>query len=223
LVGRSYCVLFLESSCYFFGKYLLQPRGVSDKLKILLQFYVLGVSRDSPLRRTHSLFWNTRTNDEGVPREGSFHALANAGKITLIAPARVATFGDDGHSVILEDGRVLPAAAVILATGYESTWRSIFDGEWIQNLATKVPTILLIGGSIEQLGLGRHPPERGMALRWDYASLANPPVVPATPWAASIYRGLVPAKNILNRDFAVNGAMVCTLPSRSRGIPQLTN
>ena len=94
-----------------------------------LQFHVLGVSRSSPLRRTHSLFWNTRTNDEGIPREGSFHALAASGKISLIAPARVEKFGDDGRSVILEGGRVIPAAAVILATGYESTWRSIFDGE----------------------------------------------------------------------------------------------
>ncbi|KAI0253456.1 FAD/NAD-P-binding domain-containing protein [Lactifluus subvellereus] len=154
-------------------------------------FYTLGIPRDSPLRRTHSPFWNTRTNDEGIPREGSFHGLANAGKITLIAPARVAKFGDDRHSVVLEDGRVFPAAAIILATGYESTWHSIFDNE-----------------SMEQLGLGRHLPESGMTQDWDYVSLANPPVVPGeTPLAASIYRGLVPAKNILNRDFAVNGAI----------------
>jgi len=95
------------------------------------QFYVLGVSWESPLRRTHSLFWNTRTNDEGIPREGSFHTLAVSGKISLVAPARMAKFGDDGHSVILEDGRVFPAAAVVLATGYESTWRSMFDGECV--------------------------------------------------------------------------------------------
>lgn len=95
------------------------------------QFYVLGVSRESPLRRTHSLFWDTRTNDEGVPHEGSFHALAVSGKISLVSPARVARFGDDGRSVALEDGRVIPAAAVILATGYESTWRPIFDGECV--------------------------------------------------------------------------------------------
>lgn len=95
------------------------------------QFYVLGISRKSPLRRTHSLFWNTRTNDEGIPREGSFHALAVSGKISLVGPARVARFGDDGRSVILENGRVFPAAAVVLATGYESTWRSMFDSECV--------------------------------------------------------------------------------------------
>ncbi|KAI9460710.1 FAD/NAD-P-binding domain-containing protein [Russula earlei] len=153
-------------------------------------FYVLGVPRDSPLRRTHSLFWNTRTNDEGVFRDGNFHALAISGKISLVAPARVAKFGDDGHSVVLEDGRVFPAAAVILATGYESTWRSIFDD------VTR-----------EQIGLGRHPPD-SQRYRWDYASLAHPPVLPGgEQWVASIYRGLVPAKNILNRDFAINGAV----------------
>lgn len=98
---------------------------------IRLQLYVLGISRESPLRRTHSLFWNTRTNDEGIPHKGSFHALAVSGKISLVAPARVARFGDDGRSVILDDGRVITAAAVILATGYESTWRPIFDGECV--------------------------------------------------------------------------------------------
>jgi dimethylaniline monooxygenase (N-oxide forming) len=96
-----------------------------------LQLYVLGVPRNSPLCRTHSLFWNIRTNDEGIPREGGFHALAVSGKISLVAPARVAKFGDDGRSVILQDGRVFPAAAVVLATGYESTWRPIFDGECV--------------------------------------------------------------------------------------------
>jgi dimethylaniline monooxygenase (N-oxide forming) len=103
----------------------------SPPFDVRLQFYVLGISQESPLRRTHSLFWNTRTNDEGIPHEGSFHALAVSGKISLVAPARVARFGDDGRSVILEDGYVIPAAAVILATGYESTWRPIFDGECV--------------------------------------------------------------------------------------------
>jgi hypothetical protein len=203
----------LASSGKFFGKDLHQPWRVSEKFMRLFQFYTLGISRDSPLRRTHSLFWDTRTNDEGIPREGSFHALANAGKISLIAPARVAKFGDDGHSVVLEDGRVLPAAAVILATGYESTWRSIFDGEWCTH-GDESAYHSLTDESMEQLGLGRHLPESGMTHHWDYVTLANPPVVPGgAPLAASIYRGLVPAKNILNRDFAVNGAMVCNLPS----------
>ncbi|KAI9442792.1 FAD/NAD-P-binding domain-containing protein [Lactarius psammicola] len=161
--------------------------------------HVLGLPRDSPLRCTHSIFWNTRTNDEGVPREGSFYSLANAGKITMVSPAQVAKFGDDGRSVVLDDGRTIPASAVILATGYESTWRPIFDDE-----------------TIEYLGLGRRPPEYEPRTKdhWDYTSLANPPAIPGdTPWAAPIYRGLVPAKSVLNRDFAINGATLSTHPS----------
>lgn len=62
--------------------------------------------------------------------------------------------------------------------------------------------------SVEQLGLGRHRLSETKYL-WDYASLANPPDIPGdVPWSVSIHRGLVPAKNIFNRDFAVNGAMV---------------
>jgi dimethylaniline monooxygenase (N-oxide forming) len=155
---------------------------------------VLGLPNDSPLRCTHSIFWDTRTNDEGVPREGSFHSLANAGKINIISPARAASFGDDGKSVVLDDGSTVPASAVILATGYKSTWRPIFDDE-----------------TIEYLGLGQRPSnyEPKTKVHWDYTSFADPPTnLENTPWAAPVYRGLVPAKNILNRDFAINGASV---------------
>ncbi|KAI0259070.1 FAD/NAD-P-binding domain-containing protein [Gloeopeniophorella convolvens] len=156
-----------------------------------LSLWSLGVPRGSPLRRSHSFFWNTRTNDEGVPRPGSFHSLVNTGKIKLLAPARIARFGDDGQSVILDDGRVIPAAAVVLGTGYESSWKPIFNEE-----------------TMEYLGLGQHPPETNKKYHWDYTSLANPPEPPRqAPQAASFYRGLVPVKSIPNRDFAVNGAV----------------
>jgi len=158
--------------------------------------YVLGLPRDSPLRSTTSIFWDTRTNDEGVPREGSFHSLANAGKINIISPVRVVNYGDDGRSVVLDDGSTFPVSAVILATGYKSTWRPIFDDE-----------------TIEYLGLAQRPPdyEPRTKARWDYTSFANPPAnLENTPWPASIYRALVPAKNIMNRDFAINGAAYTT-------------
>ncbi|KAF8266471.1 FAD/NAD-P-binding domain-containing protein [Lactarius quietus] len=162
--------------------------------------HVLRLPRDSPLRSTKSIFWDTRTSDEGVPREGSFHSLANAGKINIISPARVANYGDDGRSVVLDDGSTVPASAVILATGYKSTWRPIFDDE-----------------TIEYLGLAQRPPEYEpkTKARWDYTSFANPPAAnllenTSTPWPASIYRALVPAKNIMNRDFAINGAAFTT-------------
>lgn len=159
-------------------------------------YYVLGLPRDSPLRHTHSIFWDARTNDEGVPREGSFHSLANAGKINIISPTRVEKYGDDGQSVVLDDGRTIPASAVILATGYKSTWRPIFDEV-----------------TMEYLGLGQRPPEFEPRMKddWDYTSFVDPPATPKdTPWVASIYRGLVPTNSILNRDIAINGATFTT-------------
>lgn len=79
----------------------------------------------SPLRNTHSLFWSIRIDDEGAPSPERFFNLVNAGKIDLIAPARAKQFGDDGKSIILEDGRIIEADAVILSTGFTSSWRDI--------------------------------------------------------------------------------------------------
>ena len=47
--------------------------------------------------------------------------------------------------------------------------------------------------------------------QWNYyTSLKNPPPTQLEnqEWPSSLYRGLVPAKNILHKDFAVNGASV---------------
>jgi hypothetical protein len=88
--------------------------------------------------------------------------------------------------------------SVVMQSGYNT--RCVFTG------TTYNPYVDI---SMEQLGLGRHRPDPKTTHRWDYASLTNPPVIPGeTPWSTSIYRGLVPAKNVLNHDFAVNGAMV---------------
>ncbi|KAI0262584.1 FAD/NAD-P-binding domain-containing protein [Gloeopeniophorella convolvens] len=153
---------------------------------------VMSIPKDSPLRHSRSLFWDTGASDEGTPRAGYFHALVNEGKIKLVAPARAVRFGEDGHSVVLEDGRVLPAAAVVLGTGYQSTWNPILDDE-----------------TMEDLGLKQHPPDSENAYHWDYTSLANPPASPPKAlWASSIYRGLVPTKTLFNRDFALNGAVL---------------
>lgn len=70
----------------------------------------------------------------------------------------------------------------------------------------------------DELGLHRHPPAAPNAFEnadmWRYASLERPQGAPKSDvpsdWAASIYRGIVPAANILQRDFAVNGALVRT-------------
>ncbi|KAI0058580.1 FAD/NAD-P-binding domain-containing protein [Artomyces pyxidatus] len=159
-------------------------------------FSAIGAAEDSPLRRIHSPFWSIRISDEGVPRPNRFHMLASSGKIDLVAPARVASYGHDGQSVVLHDGRVLRANAVILATGYSSSWDSIFDTQ-----------------TTVKLGLKRHAPTlNAEKYHWDYRSLSNPPPAhrDGAQWASSIYRGLVPAKNIAKRDFAINGAVIST-------------
>ncbi|KAG6918033.1 hypothetical protein DXG01_016885 [Tephrocybe rancida] len=156
---------------------------------------VYSVPKDSPLRNAHSLFWGIRTNDEGTYRPNSFYALVSSGKIQLAAPARATGFGE-GNSIILADGRILPADAVILATGYSSSWGDVFDDQ-----------------TVEELGLKRHALAKTFPhSTWDYASLANPPAShpDSEQRASSIYRGLVPAKNIERRDFAINGAVFTT-------------
>ncbi|KAF7346580.1 FAD /NAD-P-binding domain-containingprotein [Mycena sanguinolenta] len=156
----------------------------------------LSVGKNSPLRNIHPLFWTISVNDDGVPRPNRFHALVNAGKIEVIAPARVQGFGLDGASVCLSDGRAVKADLVLLATGYMSSWTNIFEE-----------------GTAERLGINRHPPSAPSSFNWEnYLSLANPP--PSRPesdqWASSMYNGIVPAKNITRRDFAVNGAVFTT-------------
>lgn len=73
------------------------------------------------------MFWDVRYGDEGVPREDGFPALALQGKIELIVPAHVTEYYEDG--VVLDTGEKVQAAAVILATGYKSSWDAIFDGK----------------------------------------------------------------------------------------------
>ncbi|EMD34940.1 hypothetical protein CERSUDRAFT_116460 [Gelatoporia subvermispora B] len=160
-------------------------------------FDALSVPKHSPLRRAHSLFWGIRTNDEGVGRPDGFHALVNAGKIELIAPAKAVSYGEDGRTVLLNDGRSIETDAVILCTGYTSSWTKIFD----KNTA-------------DELGLRRQTTESiALADKFEHVSLRSEQHFryPATEaQASSIYRGLVPAKNILNRDFAINGAIFTT-------------
>ncbi|KIP06555.1 hypothetical protein PHLGIDRAFT_452381 [Phlebiopsis gigantea 11061_1 CR5-6] len=167
-------------------------------------FAALGVSHDSPLRHTHNLFWSLRINDEGVPTPDRFFSLVKAGKIELTAPARVQRFGDDGKSVILEDGRTVAADAVILCSGFTSSWKDILSKE-----------------TYKELGLDVHPPppeDAQYRQEFKYRTLENPQgtgalfraAKPDADHAAAIYRGLVPARNILNRDFAINGAIFTT-------------
>ncbi|KAJ6532049.1 FAD/NAD-P-binding domain-containing protein [Mycena capillaripes] len=141
--------------------------------------------RDSPLRLTYSALWHTRTNDEGIPREDSFYALVNEGKIKVVAPARMTGYGE-GRSVLLSNGQIIHADLVILATGYQET--------------------------AAELGLYRHRSAPQVDEWKHYTTLANPPEPHPDNenWSSSIYKGLVPTKNILRKDFAINGGVFTT-------------
>ncbi|KAI0711022.1 FAD/NAD(P)-binding domain-containing protein [Cerioporus squamosus] len=151
-----------------------------------------GIPKDSPLRHPTSLYWSLRVTDEAVPRPNRFHALVLSGKIAVICPARVAKYGEDGRSVVLEDGTSVQACAVVVATGYGSSWSAMFDEE-----------------TMEELGLAPRP-AASTTHHWDYTTLADaPPLHPdAARWESAIYRGIVPAKHIHRRDIAVNGAVM---------------
>ncbi|KAJ4480867.1 FAD/NAD-P-binding domain-containing protein [Lentinula aciculospora] len=163
-------------------------------------FKAFQIPPDSPLRLCQDPFWSLRVNDEVCRRGNSFHVLANEGKIHIEAPARAVGFGKDGKSIVLNDGRVIRADAVILATGYESSWTNLFDVQ-----------------TINQVGLGKYPPQYVSLNAYDeewkgYMSLKNPPPAPAAnqQWMSCIYRGIVPARNIMKRDLAINGAVFST-------------
>ncbi|KAF7336817.1 hypothetical protein MVEN_02117500 [Mycena venus] len=148
---------------------------------------------NSPLRLEYSALWHMRTNDEGVSREDGFHALVNNGTIQVIAPAWMTGYAA-GRSVLLSNGQTVEADMVILATGYASTWDGIFKKE-----------------TAAELGLYRHRSAIQVDERTNYKTLVNPPA-PCPDnrenWSSSIYKGLVPAKNILRRDFAINGTVI---------------
>ncbi|KAJ7784353.1 FAD/NAD-P-binding domain-containing protein [Mycena metata] len=157
----------------------------------------LSVKAKSPLHNIQPLFWTTSVNDEGVPQANRFHGLVAAGKIEVIAPVRMEGFGSDGKSVTLSDGRAIDAHLVLLATGYSSSWAGIFDED-----------------TAELVGMNRHsitPRTTSQLNAGNYYSLMNPPSHPDSEiWASSIYNGIVPAKNIARRDFAINGAVFTT-------------
>ncbi|KAF9001317.1 hypothetical protein BDQ17DRAFT_1391078 [Cyathus striatus] len=156
-------------------------------------YHAYSIPITSPLRRTGELFWTTRVNDEGVIKSDGFYASARDGKINLVAPNRVVGYTKDG----------LKAKIVILATGYDCSWGLVdaFTEE-----------------TQDSVGIKRVPLECGPDEWKSYLSLAHPPNVSTvkigqTQLEQSVplfHRGLVPAKNILHHDFAVNGATVTT-------------
>ena len=61
----------------------------------------------------------------------------------------------------------------------------------------------------QEIGIGRRPPQTEVKTKWRYKTLANAPTPNLeSEWVTSIYRGLIPAKNIEKRDFAIAGSTV---------------
>lgn len=158
----------------------------------------LQVPENSPLRNAHSLFWEAHTNDEGPASPYRFHGLVQAGKIKLVAPNRAEKFGADGRSIVLSDGTRMEGDAVILGTGFKSSWGKIFDRT-----------------TISELGLAR-PSASSRSINYteeaDYQSLSGGtlphPAKPNMQYGPAIYRGIIPANNLLEHDFAINGAIM---------------
>jgi len=151
------------------------------------------------LRNARPLYWGLTQNDEGRGLPTAFHAMVNRGKVNLVAPTRVSEFGEDGRSVVTADGRILEADAVVLCTGFHSSWNKIFDKH-----------------AMEEIGLERQSlnPDIKVAAdrRWNYTTLEDPVVVHKDSdfMVPLFYRGMVPAKNIARKDFAINGGFFTT-------------
>ncbi|KXN82276.1 hypothetical protein AN958_02777 [Leucoagaricus sp. SymC.cos] len=163
-------------------------------------FKAYKLAEGSPLRKVESFFWQPRLNDSGVVHPRSFYGLAASGKIDLCTPARAAGYSNDGCSVLLKDGRKIPADVVILATGYRSSWENLFDDETAEEVGIRrrvLPRSALVNDEWKSYVILQNRPE---------GSLQGKSTKSVT--ASSIYRGIVPAKNILKRDFAINGAIL---------------
>lgn len=76
----------------------------------------------------------------------------------------------------------------------------------------------MTGNTLKQLGLERQSPSSrdiNYSEEIDYQSLSGTtlphPAKPSYQLPACIYRGIVPANNITEHDFAINGAIVSAL------------
>ncbi|KAF9523127.1 hypothetical protein CPB83DRAFT_799685 [Crepidotus variabilis] len=161
-------------------------------------FDTFNIPHGSPLRRTHSLFWNIRTSDEGNFRPDNYFALVQTGAIDVVSGTRAMGYTDDGTSVLLSNGDKIACKVVVLATGYSSSWDKIIQ-----------PQVA------SEIGLHPHVPRTKFNDKeWDYYTLAEPPAGDPSNrnWSSSIYRGLVPAKSIGDRDIAIMGSLFTENP-----------
>ncbi|TFK17634.1 FAD/NAD(P)-binding domain-containing protein [Coprinopsis marcescibilis] len=181
--------------------------------KILDTSYAaFNIPEGSPMRGASPLYWSIRVSDEGSVRPDSYHSLVNAGAIAVVSPARVTGYSgsvssDKGADINLNDGTsITNVKVVILATGYQSSWTDIFSEDMAK-----------------ELGIYRHKREAPASCTkkaLDYWStyklllVDTPPSrhSPGHEQESSIYRGIVPAKNIDRRDFAIAGSLFTANP-----------
>jgi dimethylaniline monooxygenase (N-oxide forming) len=135
-----------------------------------------------------------------------------SGKIEVIAPARLVGYADDGKSVILSNGRVIAAKCVLLGTGYQSSWAKIFKG-YISPSRTLLVSLLFffLDEVAEEIGINKHAPStKFFETKFEHKTLQGAPALKPEngKWVTSIYRGIIPAKNIEKHDFAIAGATV---------------
>ncbi|KAJ7743865.1 hypothetical protein B0H16DRAFT_1463525 [Mycena metata] len=142
----------------------------------------------------------------GVPRTNGFHALVNKGTINVIAPARMTGYADDEHSILLSNGQSVKADLVILATGYAFSWVQNFDSS-IRFLVRKLRAISVCMGTS---WFSTATPTGGQVAR--VRAIPSPASDQSgqenAKWSSSIYKGIVPAKNLSQRDFPMNGAVI---------------
>jgi dimethylaniline monooxygenase (N-oxide forming) len=152
-----------------------------------VQLDVLKIPKDSPLRNTHSMFWGIRTNDEGTGRNDGFHAIAKQERIDLVALTMV-----KGHA---------SSKLGFLGQPFSLVFTDIFIPPMLMTVSEK---------TIKELGIGRYLPSQDVVEWKHYKMLASSPAAhpQRDQWTLSIYRGLVPVKNITERDFAIKGALV---------------
>ncbi|KAJ7138063.1 hypothetical protein C8R44DRAFT_695262 [Mycena epipterygia] len=150
----------------------------------------LGLTPDSPLRPKTPVFWGGRAaGPTDVKDPTGFFAQVKTGAIKVIAPARVVDYGASGTSLLLDDGTNIPAAAVVLGTGFSVSHAAFLSP------ATRA-----------QVGLTPQAPGKvDFAGEWKYPVLANSPLPPSTAPVPLILRGIVPAANWEARDLVFNG------------------
>ncbi|KAJ7772841.1 FAD/NAD-P-binding domain-containing protein [Mycena maculata] len=88
----------------------------------------LGLAPDSRLRSKTSLFWGGRpAGPTDIKDPTGFFALVDSGAINLIAPAHVLDYDTSGTSLLLDNEQTIPAAAVVLGTGFGVSHAAFMD------------------------------------------------------------------------------------------------